>query len=1132
MATNTEHIHDDILSRLDGVRRKRDAVRLVRGLLLTVAAGLGVVLAAVAAEEVLYLSSTIRTILFWLVAVVLGSLLVGRVSIPLLRLLRVIRGEDDIDTARWVGTAFPALGDRLVNILQLFRERDESIYASPALVEAAFKDIGEQVAPFDFSSAVHARSWRRIGRVAISVVGAGVVVMLLAPAAFVGSMNRLWNYGEAFASPQPFTFRVEPGDREVVKGESVTVIVHADGAAPDQIVLRSRREGESVSEEEHLNRDSDGSFRHEFADLRATTTYGVSAGRVSSAGYVLRVVDRPTITRLMIGLTYPSYTGLATVRLDDNVGDINALVGTRAEVTVEANKDLADAVVLFSDSSAVLLRPHGARASGSFVVRRNGSYHIRLLDRQGTANADPVEYTIHPLPDGFPTASILVPGRNMDVTDNTALPLLIKIVDDFGFTRLRLAYRLVQSRFEQPSDHPAFVDIPLPHNPGVEALVSYTWDLKPLSLVPEDVVSYYVEVFDNDRVGGPKSAVSETYTLRLPSLEEVTQNIDQSHETTLEGMKKALDDLHEMHKDMDDLQQELRREQPKLDWQNQKKGEELARKYDEIQKSMAELNSTVDKMLDEMQKNQVLSKETLEKYNELQHLMAQLNSPEMAEALKKLQQAMQQMNPEAAKQALERLNFSEENFRKSIERTINLIKRLQIEAKLDELTKRADDLQKQENDLREQTAKMRPDDAKGVQDIQRRQKGVKNDLTQVEKELSEMQKGMEEFPKEMPLAEMKNLQDSLAMSGLDRQMDQAQEELSKQDMGAAAGSQEQATQSLQNMVRQMRSVKAAMQRNQQQQIVNEMRRATEDLLELSRRQEELKDDTRGLDPNARQFRDNAQSQSEILHDLGSVTDRMSGLADKSFGVTPEMGQAIGDAMREMGSALQALEQRNGAGAEQQQGQAMGSLNEAAQMLEQAMQGMLQSGGQGMMGMSGFLERLRRLSEQQQGINEGTKGLGKLTPEQAAEMGRLAGEQGMVRKSLEELQREAAAAGQLSRMLGDLRSIAREMREVQTDLAQGSVNPETLRKEDRILSRLLESQRSMNERDFENRRRAEAGKLHPGAAPPALDLTTQEGRNRLRQDLLKALQEGYARDYEDLIRRYFDAIQQQEQQPVH
>jgi hypothetical protein len=156
----------------------------------------------------------------------------------------------------------------------------------------------------------------------------------------------------------------------------------------------------------------------------------------------------------------------------------------------------------------------------------------------------------------------------------------------------------------------------------------------------------------------------------------------------------------------------------------------------------------------------------------------------------------------------------------------------------------------------------------------------------------------------------------------------------------------------------------------------------------------------------------------------------------------------------------------------------------------------------------------------------------MTPEQAEKMGRLAGEQGMVRKSLEELQREAAAAGQLSKMLGDLRSIAQEMREVQTDLAQGTANPETVKKQERILSRLLESQRSLNERDYENRRRAETGKNHPGQSPVALDLSTQEGRTHLRQDLLKALKEGYARDYEELIREYFNALQQQEQNQQH
>ena len=177
-----------------------------------------------------------------------------------------------------------------------------------------------------------------------------------------------------------------------------------------------------------------------------------------------------------------------------------------------------------------------------------------------------------------------------------------------------------------------------------------------------------------------------------------------------------------------------------------------------------------------------------------------------------------------------------------------------------------------------------------------------------------------------------------------------------------------------------------------------------------------------------------------------------------------------------------------------------------------------------MGMAGLMQRLQQLSGMQQGINEGTQSLGGISPEQAAEMARLAGEQGMVRKSLEQLAREASNSGQLSKLLGDLNRIAQDMREVQTDLAQGMVNPETLRKQERILSRLLDSQRSVRERDFEKKRKAESGKNVAKSSPGAIDLSTQEGRNRLRRDLLKALEEGYSRDYEEVIKKYFEALE--------
>ena len=306
-------------------------------------------------------------------------------------------------------------------------------------------------------------------------------------------------------------------------------------------------------------------------------------------------------------------------------------------------------------------------------------------------------------------------------------------------------------------------------------------------------------------------------------------------------------------------------------------------------------------------------------------------------------------------------------------------------------------------------------------------------------------------------------------------------------------------------------------------------RDIKDLLELSQRQEALKNQSRSLEQGSQAYRQSAEQQMETMRDLSRLAERMSALAQKSFAVSPEMGKSIGDAMRNMAEAMKSLDQRSGPAAAESQQAAMASLNEGAQLMQSAMEAMMQGGGEGM-GMAGFMQRLRQLSGQQEGINQGTRQQGGMSQEQAAGMARLAAEQGMVRKSLEQLQREAAASGDLQKTLGDLGKIAQEMREVQTDLAQSAVSPETMQKQDRILSRLLDAQRSARERDFEKRRRSESGRDVARPGPGPLDLTSQEGKNRLRRDLLKALEQGYARDYQELIKKYFDALEQQNPSP--
>jgi hypothetical protein len=1131
MGTETTSIYNSITTRLAAVRRKENIAGAVQGLLVAAFCLVAGLLFALFLEELFYFPPLGRIILFWGIVVATAGLFVWRAGLPLLRLAGIFPPETDEATAAKVGRAFPSIKDRLVNILQLYRERSSDAYASTPLysielIDASFEDLRRDAGPIDFMSIVDHTGARRMSKFLGVAAGIAILLFVLFPTPFFGSAYRLWNYSQAFAAPSAFRLVVLPGNKDVVKGENVMVIVRVEGEPQKQIMLTSKPEGQTTDDEHLLQPSASGEFRYEFSALKSTTRYAARSGTVSSDEYVLTVSDRPVVRLLRLDLTFPSYTRLPARELDDNAGDVIALKGTRIAFSLEANKELAEAAVVFSDSSRLAMSVNGSRGSATSVLMKDRTYHLLLRDRDGVTNTEPIDYTLRTVPDGYPTASIIMPGVNLDITENSTLPLLIKITDDYGFSKLRLAYKLVQSRYEKPAEEFTYMPIPLPQGIGTEANVAYTWVLDGLHLAPEDVVSYYVEVFDNDNISGPKSALSEVFTLRLPSLDEVFADVDKGHETSLETMKDVQKDAEQSKKDLEDLQRELAKNRQKMDWQDQKKAEELVKKYTEMQQKMNEVKQTVDKMVEQMEKNQVLSPETLEKYQELQQLMQEMNSPQFAEAMKKFQQSMQQMNPEAMKQAMQQFSFSEENFRKSIERTMNLLKRIQIEQKVDEAVKRAEELRKQQEDLHHRTQSMDAQDRKTAQELAKEQKDLQEQMANLQKQLEELQKKMEEFPGEMPLSEMEKLNSELQKSGLQEQLGQIAQQLQQQQGQQAMQNQQHATQKMGQLSQQLQSMQQAMRQSQQRQIVTEMRRTTQDLLELSRRQEALKNEARALEPNSPQFRKNAEQQMDVLRDLNNVTDRLSGLSQKTFGVTPEMGKSIGDAMRNMSEAMKSLQERNGAAAGQQQGGAMASLNETARLIQSAMEGMMQGGGQGM-GMAGFMQQLQQMSGQQQGINQGTQNLGNMTQQQATEMARLAGEQGMVRKSMEQLAREAAASGELKRMLGDLGSIAEEMREVQTDLAQGNVNPETLHKQERILSRLLDSQRSARERDYEKRRQSSPGQNVASPSPGQIDLSTQEGRNRLRRDLLKALEQGYARDYEELIRKYFDALEQEQ-----
>jgi hypothetical protein len=1140
--SHTSQFYSDILNRLEGVRRKENRVALQHGVLLAFLTALGLIVCVVVIERVFFFGTTGRTILFasLLIGTVIAlAVLAGR---SFLKVIGVLKSDSNEAVANHVGRHFPIIRDRLLDALQMYEQREAlKRNYSLDLIDASFTDLYERIQALDFKEAVSNIRVRTMGKIASYAFGVVLIMFIISPLGMFTSMFRVFNFNRSFATPAPIEFIIEPGNTEIVRGQDVSVTIRTKGKPVQSIALRTRQTGQLDFDMQALALNTNGVFQTQLSNLKNSTEYYASAEDVVSDKYMIKVLDRPLIRSLQIKVTAPRYTRIPVKTLDENMGDISAYPGSLVDMDIASSKAITSVQAVFSNKPPLTLSCTGEHAAGSFIVRENTTYHIVLKDKDGLTSADPLEYSVKIIPDEYPTVDVLSPGKNIDMTDQMRLNVGVQIKDDFGFSGFRLAYRLAHSRYAEAAKDFTYAEIPFSHIGPSTQNVLYAWDLTGMSLVPEDAVEYYVEVFDNDNVNGPKSGKSSTFLIRLPSLEEVFSDVDQSHQESIQSMQDVSKETHQLKKEIEEVQRDLQKNRDKMDWQQKKKVEDMVQRYESMKQKLDQTAQKMDEMMKQMQDNKLLSNETMEKYLEMQKLMEELNSPELQAALKKLQEMMknrQQLSPEQMKQAMEQLKMSEDQFRKNLERTIELLKRIHIEQKLDELVKRAEELRSQQEKLRDEASKTNPSDKEKLDELAKKQSDMQKDMAGLEKETADLKKSMEEFAKEMPMEEMSKAQEQLNKDQLGQKMQSSAQKMQAGQMSQAQQSQKQTEQGLKDFEDQLQMAQKSLQDKQMKQVVQQMKKQLENILELSKREEDLKNDTRSMDPNSQRFRDGADKQNETMNDLGNVANSMTDLAKKTFAVSPEMAKEIGNALQQMGNAMKEMESRNPMGASQPQGEAMSSLNRAAMMMQNTLSQMMQGGqGGGGTGMSGLMSRLNQMMGQQGGINQGTQqamgmGMGQgnpqmLSAQQQSEYQRLGGQQGAVRKNLEELAKEAKNSQEYSKLLGDLDDIAKQMSEVETDLSQGNVNPETIRKQDRILSRLLDSQRSTRERDYEKRRKAEAGKTSPHASPAEIDLSTQEGKDKLRQEMLKVLEGKYSKDYQELIRKYFEALEKEE-----
>ena len=1126
MSEQTESLVSSLRNRLALALRRMTWARVLMGVVLLslVLGSLWLILAAL--EAALWLPTGLRTALFVLfLGTALGGLLYW-IARPFWQRPTVEEG------AKRIGERFPEVSDRLLNLLHLSEGRHSE--APNPLLEAAVQRLGTEVAPVPFERVEDFHEPKRLSKWLAIPAAVLALFLALSPQSFLEASHRLWSPGVFFERPARFHFTIRPGNTKVVKGASLPISAKTYGSImPVKATLEMGLVDEDHTEHIPLSADADGRFQHMMANIRQTTRYRFVSDEVQSPWFTIEVMDRPAVRQLNVHLNPPGYSGLQAQTLEGNVGDVVGLPGTSVSLNVQLSRpDVTEANLLFQDGSTVPLSVDGDRASGGFTIRKDGSYQILLRTRDQITNDNPISYAISTLRDEQPTVSIVTPSPDEQLTESMRVRVLARTTDDYGFSKAALCWRLAQRQEGAPMAQSKCIGLGI-QNRVLDQELQYEW-LLPESTGIEfregDVIEYFVQVWDNNSVAGYQTARSSIQTLRLPSLTQQYKQLEEQSdriENQIQDMQNGSSDMRDM---FNQLQEQLRQKQAP-EWDDQRNLQRMMEERREMDQQVQDLKEAFQELNQQMQEQNLVDDKTLEMFREMERIAQELNTPEMLEALRRLQEAMRQMNPQMMEQAMQQFQMNERSFQQRLERMKELFKQLKVQQKMDELQNRAEEMADKQDRLADQIEEMQKDGKLDTQEQQRmnelaeEQARNRDVMRQMEQEMNELNEQMEEL-KNAPKEEMKELNKDMQREKMSQKMEQNKQDMQNGKAQQAKQNQRNMSQKLRSMAQQMQQMQEQNQQEQVQMNIEALRRALDDVLTLSREQENLRNSTQNLQSDNPRVRRIAQQQSELGDGLRILGDSLLTLSKRVPKMNKKIQEEATHAQGEMAQTISMLTERQVAIATGNQKAAMTHLNELALLLSELLSQMQAQAGPGSMSMQQMMDMMQQMSQQQQRINQQIQQMlnqmmgNRMSQSQQERLNQLSAQQEAIRRQLDQLMNNPEFR---SKVLGDMKKVSEDMQQTVQDMRRNNVTRETVLRQNQILSRLLEATRSLNTRGREEKRQSERAKEQNQQTPN--QLRPQDRATQIRRDLIRAIETGYAPDYERLIRKYFERLQQ-------
>ena len=425
------------------------------------------------------------------------------------------RGQRDL--ARLLERAEPSLHEDMLSAVEL-AEDDHPEFDSEAFRQRLQDNTALKAGSLNIARLLPAK---RLGRWfgVVALVLAGLVSLFFVPGFhFPQLLARAALPFFNLARPSDTIIMLvepDPADRIVPFHETVSLVVELDGRLPRRVLLDTVDATGSRARVE-LIRERGNRFLGSIHVGQESIRYRLQAGGAITRYHQLDARPRPSVVRFDKTYLYPEYTGLEPRQIEEDHGDLSALEGTTAKLSLQLNQPISSGELILDPvqrENAPLTIELGASDGDAIEVdipieRAHDSYQVQLVAREsGFTNDQSPSWRIEALPDLPPAVQWIDPTvTQLEVRPSDQFNALGRATDDVALTQVFQEYRVSGGEW---------VRVPLLETEGREAQVPLEWYLRPLNLSKGDIVLTKLVAVDALGLEG------ESLPLRLVVMEDL-----------------------------------------------------------------------------------------------------------------------------------------------------------------------------------------------------------------------------------------------------------------------------------------------------------------------------------------------------------------------------------------------------------------------------------------------------------------------------------------------------------------------------------------------------------------------------------------------------------------------------------